>query len=112
MIVPAVTLALALLTVLGIWTLCWDLDIRVRYAVEFIRYDARLNARQPYPTKADYDEALRAAMTITVRRNVERMDTLINERLTSDRFLRDAERAHGMLESALAGSSAGLRVVT
>lgn len=36
----------------------------------------------------------------------------LEQRLATDPFVRDADRAHDMLESALAGSSGGLRVVT
>lgn len=35
----------------------------------------------------------------------------LEQRLAADPFVRDADRAHNMLESALAGSSGGLRVV-
>lgn len=112
MIVPAITLALALTVALGFWFMCWDLDIRTRYATEDIRYRARLQARQPMPTEADYLEALQAAMVITCRAYGARLDTLIAERLAADPVVRDADRAHGMLESALAGSTGGLRVVT
>jgi hypothetical protein len=54
----------------------WDINQTTRHMDENIRYRARLQARQPYPTKAEYLEAHRLAMLLTLRRYSDRLDAV------------------------------------
>jgi hypothetical protein len=87
------------------------LDGRRRAAQD--AYRLRVATRdQPVPDEAML-EALRVAMVITCRAYSARLETLVSERVAAevplDRFVRDADRAHDLLEAAMAP---GLRVVT
>lgn len=95
MIVPAITLlnqsltwwaidtVVALLVGLVFALIHWDFARSVRWIDEDVAYWWRVQERQPMPTPADYEEALRAAMTITVSRYTERLANLIEDRLAT-----------------------------
>lgn len=77
----AIDLTLALIAAIVFALIVWDINQTTRHMDENIRYRARLQARQPYPSKAEYLEAHRLAMLLTLRRYSDRLDQFVNERV-------------------------------
>lgn len=83
----------------------WSLDQQVRWGREQSRYRFRVRTRGPYevpPSRDEMLEALQTAMVLTSRRYAERLAEIMAERQAADPVAQQADRAHNLLENALA----------